>query len=162
MKNDDQYKKTLRVILISFMGLLVILLLFATWFSIQLTNVQQNIRSQRVTVVKGHDGSPGTTIVGPIGDIGPRGFKGETGEVGPIGPQGSQGIQGVSGQEGFSIKGEKGDPGENGANGRDVELCYINNTSTLGQRYSGDTTCNPIPVVQDESNQPEETVSWNQ
>lgn len=143
MSKDDQYKKTLRLIIWSFLAVLFTLIVVAAYFSIQLTNVQNNMRNQKVTIVKEQTGES-TTIVGPMGDVGPRGFRGYDGEKGD---QGIQGVPGQNGIDGVSIQGEKGDKGDMGqagTSGREIELCYMVDSVTLGQRYASDTDCRPI------------------
>lgn len=147
MSKDDQYKKTLRLIIWSFLSVLFILMAIAAYFSIQLTNVQNNIRNQKVTIVKEQSGES-TTIVGPIGDVGPRGFRGFDGEKGDQGVQGTPGQNGLDGVSIQGEKGDKGDMGQTGTSGREIELCYMMESMALGQRYVGDTDCRPILTQQ--------------
>ena len=131
---------------------------FATYLSIQLTTYQNSARNQKVTFVKGTDGKPGATIIGPIGDIGPRGYKGDKGDSG----ESIQGPKGDKGEDGQSIVGPKGNDGTPAPPAREIELCYMSDGTTLGQRYVGDTTCKVITKADTDQGTTEETVSWGQ
>ena len=160
MKDDDQYKKNLRLTVVSFIIFLLVMLGFATYLSLQLTTYQNNSRNQKVTFVKGQEGKPGATIIGPIGDIGPRGYKGDKGDKGDTG---DIGLQGSNGYSVTGPQGEVGAQGDPGINGRDVELCYQRDGTTLGQRFVGDNTCKAITVEQAPAQGgDDESVSWGQ
>lgn len=121
--NDKTYKRLVRLLVISWVTIVVLLLIIASLGSYQISQVRSIALENGAKTVVGPEGpagvpgDDGATIVGPKGDTGARGEQGEQGVAGLDGKNGEQGIQGE--------KGDKGDQGPQGPAGQDGRVVYV-------------------------------------
>src|SRR3972149_7775336 len=94
-------------------------------------NIKLNIENLKHTskevLIKGDQGEPGESIIGPPGPPGPKGLPGEPGES-IIGPPGPEGPPGPPGEKGIGIPGPAGAPGNKGSPGTPIEIATKLNT----------------------------------
>lgn len=152
--NPDQHDRLVRIIVFSWLLGLGIIIGLVFYFSSQIKNLKYEV-SQTISLTQQ---KPLTNDLKPL--VGPEGPQGPEGIQGPSGVAGAQGIPGTNGLNvtldqvtavvqdyptaNPPLQGLKGNPGKNGTNGREIELCYMDDGITLGQRYVGSEDCNPI------------------
>jgi hypothetical protein len=136
---DTRYKRLIRLLVISWVAIVILLLLSFSLLGAQIAQVKTLAIDADGRVVIG---PPGESIIGPKGETGPQGLQGVQGETGARGRTGATGIQGPTGATGATgpqgPQGEKGDQGEQGEPGEPGRVVYVREQDGEFQcRYEG-------------------------
>lgn len=151
--DDKAYKRLVRLLIASWVALVVLVFVVVSLLSYQIAEVRSIALDAEGRVVIGPigpEGQAGKAIIGPKGDPGLQGIQGPQGVQGVQGPQGLPGQNGIDGQAGLDgasgevgPQGEKGDPGEPG------KVVFVRQDKGKWEcRYEGDTAWQPIEECQ--------------
>lgn len=144
MRDDDSYKRLVRLLVGSWVAMAILLFAVVSLLSYQVAEVKNIALDADGRVVIGPMGPAGEGIVGPQGDQGAQGVQGPQGVQGEKGDTGATGIQGIQGVQGEA--GEQGPQGETGAPGKVV---FVRKEGNKWQcRYEGDLLWQPIEECQ--------------
>lgn len=157
MKNDSEYKRLVRLLVLSWGLLLFFMFMLAWWVSAQLVQVKNSIYENSsipapiLNSIPGLPGKDGESITGE---------RGEKGDKGDRGIDGKNGTNSVSEQtiienketivKEVPVKGDKGDTGEQGEAApapREIELSKDKKGNILW-RYVGDDQWEAVEVIE--------------
>lgn len=154
MKNDSEYKRLVRLLVLSWGLLLFFMFMLAWWVSAQLVHVKNSIYENStapapiLNSIPGLPGKDGESIVGE------RGSKGEKGDRGIDGKDGTNSVseQTIIEKKETVVKevpvqGEKGEQGEPGPAAREIELSKDKSGKILW-RYIGEDSWQIVQEVQ--------------
>lgn len=144
--SEKEYTRLVRLVTLLF-GALAFFVIFGSFVvAIIFVKVQDTSKKidalTKITQVAPIDGTQGPMGTAGIAGIqGERGYKGDKGDIGPTGQTGAAGVVGPQGSPGK--QGETGKTGRTGPAAKQLEMCYQGD-GVIGQRYTGDTICQPI------------------
>lgn len=150
---NNELKRLRRLIVVSWMALLVVVISFVIWISTEVKNTKSIALAslnKQVQPIKGFDGKNGESIIGP---------QGLTGNPGTSGQNGTNGIDGKNAtsvttiikepeiiQQNIPVPGPQGNQGSPGIAGREVQLGK-NLLGNVVWRYVGDEGWQDLEII---------------